>query len=483
MTNNNKNTNELVIDDDDPTAELEILADTCGLETQTEEDSEQSTRQLRNDLRHRAETIDRLQYDIEQLRTRCTGLETEIKAREELTTDLNDKLAHTGEKLASKERLLRKRYQVIKLLKAEIRARDHEYGALQTTLVQREHQLEALQQKTGETCEIEPGSTETLDDSRLTGRLASATAEAGELYARLERVEFYADELRRQLQERSAQAEDAGQARDALSESLETSTRRVQELEQELSGLRQQNASLEKRLAGVKEEHDEEIRIIRFELGEAQETVAQQDLVAQQLASDLVDTRGYKDELEKMLTRTEEDSVERIGNLERENRRLKEDIAQHRETLESKSDAIKCLLAELAKKSQLIESIGEIEEVAHDIDDRKSERIEERAGRDRVSRVLIGKVDGQVLRFPLFKDRLTIGRTQQNDIQLNASYVSRRHAVIVTDHDTARVIDWGSKNGVFVNAERVTEHFLRNGDSVRIGTADFRYEERAKRDA
>ena len=58
----------------------------------------------------------------------------------------------------------------------------------------------------------------------------------------------------------------------------------------------------------------------------------------------------------------------------------------------------------------------------------------------------------------------------------------RRHAVIVVDHDTTRVIDWGSKNGVFVNAERITEHFLKNGDSVRIGTADFRYEERPKRD-
>ncbi len=113
-----------------------------------------------------------------------------------------------------------------------------------------------------------------------------------------------------------------------------------------------------------------------------------------------------------------------------------------------------------------------------------SERIDESAHRDkeRVSRVLIGTVDGQELRFPLFKDRLTIGRTDQNDIQLKASYVSRRHAVVVRDSDATRVIDWGSKNGVFVNSKRITEHFLQNGDKVTIGTADFRYEERAKRD-
>ena len=77
---------------------------------------------------------------------------------------------------------------------------------------------------------------------------------------------------------------------------------------------------------------------------------------------------------------------------------------------------------------------------------------------------------------------MTIGRTEQNDIQLKAAYISRRHAVIATEGDSTRVIDWGSKNGVFVNSKRVTEHFLKNGDIVAIGTAKFRYEERPKRE-
>jgi pSer/pThr/pTyr-binding forkhead associated (FHA) protein len=81
----------------------------------------------------------------------------------------------------------------------------------------------------------------------------------------------------------------------------------------------------------------------------------------------------------------------------------------------------------------------------------------------------------------LFKNRLTIGRTSHNDIQLNMHYVSRRHAVISTDHGQTRVIDWGSKNGVFVNDEQVTERILKSGDTVSIGTAEFRYEERLKR--
>ena len=492
MTNENKNINELVIDDDDPTAELETLADTFGFEPEPEPEADLSIIELQSDLQSRAETIDRLQYDIEQLRARWTGLETEIKAREEITTELNAKLGRTEEQLSRKERLLRKRDQTIKSLKAEIRGRNDEYGALQATLIGREQQLEALQKAALEKDTADPGPPTAVDEERLAGQLASATAEAGELRAALERAELYADDLRRQLQDRSGAADASEAARQALEEHLDYSSGRVQELENEVSELRASNASLEQRLASIAEDHAEEIRMVRFELGEAQETMAQQELVAEQLASDLVDTRGFKDELEKMLTQTEEDSIERIDNLERENKRLRDELAHSRETLEGKSEAINCLLSELAKKSQQIESIGEIEEVIHDIDDRMSERIEDHVedrvedrphrDRDRVSRVLIGAVDGQELRFPLFKDRLTIGRTEQNDIQLKASYVSRRHAVVVTDHDTTRVIDWGSKNGVFVNGDRVTEHFLNNGDAVRIGTAEFRYEERPKRD-
>jgi len=97
-----------------------------------------------------------------------------------------------------------------------------------------------------------------------------------------------------------------------------------------------------------------------------------------------------------------------------------------------------------------------------------------------MSRVLIGRIGDKELRFPLFRKCLTIGRTQQNDIQLKAPHISRRHAVVITEGEVTRVIDWGSKNGVYVNSDRVTEHFLCSGDVVMIGDAEFRYEERRK---
>jgi len=455
MANDKNNTNKLVAEDDDPTAELEMLADTYDFVGRKRKEVAPSISELESDLKNRSETIDRLQFDIEHLRAKWAGLEVEIKAREDLTKDLNQELGNARDNLVLKEKLLKRRDQQIERLKKERRE-------------DRETESEAEQ----------------LIDQRQSGKLASSRTEVRELRAQLERMESYADDLRQKLQERLSLTDQAESTREILQHSLDRTTQQVEQLEGELEQARASSKSLADELLSSSELHAEEIRMIRFELGEAQETVTEHKLVAEQLASNLVDSREFRDGLERALNETEEQTQSRIEELERENRKLNDDLAHNEEQLESKSEALNCLLAELAKRSQQTDSIGEIEDVIHEIDDRMTERFADRAHKehDRVTRVLIGSVDGQELRFPLFKDRLTIGRTDQNDIQLQASCVSRRHAVIVSDRDATRVVDWGSKNGVYVNSERITEHFLRNGDNLTIGKAEFRYEERPKRD-
>jgi len=502
MANDKKNTNELVSDDDDPTAELEQLslppeglardaddmsesaAGTHGFAEPDDAERDAAIIELRSDLKNRSETINRLQYDIEQLRARWTGLETEIEAREELTGKLNGELSSTSDKLERKEKLLKKRDRSVKSLKAEIRDRNNEYSALQATVIERDQQIEELHKDLSADRSDEAEQDRQRLDQQA-GQISSAESTIIELRDQITRTESYADSLRQKIQDQTEDTSEAEDTREFLQLSVTQATESLAELTAELGAEKADNESLTKELAGIREAHEEEIRMIRFELGEAQETVAQSELVTEQLASDLLDTRSFKAELEKMLSQTEEENQARIEQLEKENRHLRQQATDKEQKLDTKSEAITCLLAELAKKTQQIESIGEIEDVIQDIDNRMSERIDERTSRekDRVTRVLIGTVDGQELRFPLFKDRLTIGRTEQNDIQLDATYVSRRHAVIVTDHNATRVIDWGSKNGVLVNSNRITEHFLKNGDTVTIGTADFRYEERPKRDS
>ncbi len=242
------------------------------------------------------------------------------------------------------------------------------------------------------------------------------------------------------------------------------------------------------RLETARAQHEEELRTLRFELTEASETVARQELINEQLAADLVDTRGFKSQLEHMLTSSEAYCHTRISQLETELDRLKKENTDFEAELAAKNEAISELLEENSAKARQHDSICELEAAIEQLDDFGPESLREMSqpavgDRDRMSRVLISWIGGQELRFPLFKKLLTIGRTQQNDIQLKAPHISRRHAVVMTEGYVTRVIDWGSKNGVYVNSERVKEHFLCNGDEVLIGDAKFRYEERRKRDS
>ena len=65
---------------------------------------------------------------------------------------------------------------------------------------------------------------------------------------------------------------------------------------------------------------------------------------------------------------------------------------------------------------------------------------------------------------------VTIGRDESADLQLPDKAVSRRHAALRIEGETAVVEDLGSRNGTFVNGERVEDRQrLREGDSLQLG--------------
>ena len=74
------------------------------------------------------------------------------------------------------------------------------------------------------------------------------------------------------------------------------------------------------------------------------------------------------------------------------------------------------------------------------------------------------------------RSRLTrIGRNQDNDIVLNHDRVSRYHAEIVREDKLLKVVDKGSRNGVWVNGQRVKDSAeLKSGDKLRIGKQEFK---------
>jgi chromosome segregation ATPase len=481
MTNDKNKINELVAGDDDPTVELEFSsagydddgaaeaeANTYDTRRVSGRDSSlgMSVSALRSDLRTRNETISQLQYDIQQLRSKWVGLETEVGAREEQTGQLNSELSSSRDIVARKDKLLKKRDRSIKSLKSEIRQRNEDYRQLSIRL----SELQLVSAATQPETEDDPGPDE-------------------DLQRQFARMEAYADSLRQQSQDLIESGSLAERDIDHLSHQLDEASGKNAQLSEDLVNSNTTVDKLQSDMGDIQDRHGEEIRMLCFELGSAQDTVVETGDLNTQLASDLIDAGGLQNQLKGTLEELEEQSTARINALQKEVRKLQRTTDSYAQKLTTKSEAISVLLAELAKKNEQKESIGEIEDVIYDIDERISDRsspnepAEQNSSMERTTRVLIGTVDDQILSFPLFKARLTIGRTRDNDIQIRAGYISRRHAVIQTDDGKTRIIDWGSKNGIQVNSRKVSEHSLCHGDTVTIGDARFRYEERKKRDS
>jgi hypothetical protein len=79
--------------------------------------------------------------------------------------------------------------------------------------------------------------------------------------------------------------------------------------------------------------------------------------------------------------------------------------------------------------------------------------------------------DGEIVKDQWILNRtpVTLGRAPESDIQLDVRWVSRTHARIRIEGHQYLIEDVGSKNGVFVNGQRVTSpRPLEDGDRVQI---------------
>ena len=85
--------------------------------------------------------------------------------------------------------------------------------------------------------------------------------------------------------------------------------------------------------------------------------------------------------------------------------------------------------------------------------------------------------------IPLEREEVILGRALEADVRINDSKVSREHARInkQADPDTGLteyvLTDLGSRNGTFLNGERITgDTALQNGDKITIGEHILRFD-------
>jgi general secretion pathway protein A len=96
---------------------------------------------------------------------------------------------------------------------------------------------------------------------------------------------------------------------------------------------------------------------------------------------------------------------------------------------------------------------------------------------------LLVAADGRTVReVPLRLGRLIIGRTPDNDVQIDSRFISRHHCQVITTLHSSVVEDLNSTNGIYVKSNRVRRHYLNDGDVVLVGKHELIYvDERAGR--
>lgn len=142
---------EVVEQDDDPTADLEIISEQVFLESETEEghapesdlesngltglgaeigDAKEAITNLKSELKERAEAINTLQFELEQLRALSTSLEQEVRISEEVVKNLGDELHSARRKQNNTEDLLKICDSEIAALKRELSANEESQADL-----------------------------------------------------------------------------------------------------------------------------------------------------------------------------------------------------------------------------------------------------------------------------------------------------------------------------------------------------------------
>lgn len=85
-------------------------------------------------------------------------------------------------------------------------------------------------------------------------------------------------------------------------------------------------------------------------------------------------------------------------------------------------------------------------------------------------RLVVLLPSGQTMDIVILAGEMKIGRADHNDLVLPDPTVGSTHAILRAQGNEYQIVDFGSRNGVFVDNARINQsHVLRNGDVIKIG--------------
>ncbi len=333
--------------------------------------------------------------------------------------------------------------------------------SLEARLTERERALERTEQRLGHLELQASAHIEALQT--VEGRHGVLQTLLRDLDIEVDRRDSRIEELQRELQA----------ARDG-------ERRHVGGLQVELAAVRLQLAERTTALQQQEARHAERSALLAagtIRVGELEAQLTEQSQSLQALKEELGVSRERAEVADADLRAAEESLRQLEGEIRAKNARVEEltrlnddwrtTLEEARQSLEERDALIRRLEADTVRSSVLLDGIPHGMRLPEETDGGD-------LAPDGATRLLV-RADGESEVVHVLGRRTSIGRTPDNDVQIDTKFVSRHHAVILAGPLETVIEDLNSTNGVLVNGRRITRHRLKDGDAVMLGKTQFRF--------
>jgi chromosome segregation ATPase len=409
-------------------------------------------------------------YQAEVRDGELAGTRKDLASRDARLREQDGELAERAKRIALLEQQVAAFGSAIAERDTQLRDARRDAQGLHASITRLQGQLEASGERVRALTAL--SSQHTSTESQRKTELSRLLSERVELTAALEAARAAAANAATAANE-SEGALAQRRAREAESEAaLNAERKRAAELEAELSTVR---GEMEEWASAVRAAHHE-----RGALQSAQARVQELERREVEHATELLKLQSQAEgspsrvrELEQDLTAAEE----AVHRLESEARSRTARI----EELEKLNHELRATLEEAART--MPPRPAPVDPAAAESGVRRDDDLERAVNPapDGATRLLIRADEGREVVYVLGR-KTSVGRTPDNDLQIDAKFISRHHAVILAGPTQTIIEDLNSTNGVHVNGRRVTRQALQDGDAVAIGRQHYRFAVRKSND-
>lgn len=438
--------------------------------------------ELESRITESARALERAHVTQREMELRVTGYVETLQSQETrrgvfdvMLRGLDSEVGTRDTQIALFQKELQQYTARVRELEAELNARTNRVSTLESEL----SRLNSTLSSTNDESDVKERANDEL--RKNVARLTADTASQNE------RIRTIEADANARAQENVAALRAAAEMQRELEGAKVAQKHRIDALEAQLASM---NNELEARTSSLQaaetQQRDTQARLAAAEarLQEQEDSIADHNATVRRLQDELRLNRESLDTAEGDL-RAAEDTINRVETelraktakfeeLVKTQEEWRATVEAARQALDERDTAIRRLETEAAHSAALLDNI-QLSIKRLDPPAAKSvANANEVTAPEGATRLFI-RTDGEMEVVHVLGRKTTIGRTSDNDLQIDTKFISRHHAVILAAPAHTMIEDLNSTNGVMVNGRRIRRHPLKDGDMVAIGKTQFRF--------